>query len=226
MIIKLLKLLISLPKILYVNFKFLPLNQAKKLPILISYNTTLDFDSSSKIIIKSKVSTFMIKYNFFGGSKGVNVNKSNKGSLNINNNSKIIFNGSANFSSGISIRCDGGTLYIGNNFSANNSCFISCSNSIEISDNCLIGWDVSIRDSDGHVIYNSDEKVINNKQQSVTIKENTWIGSKVDILKGSHLAKNTIVGYNSCVTKAFEVPNTLIAGYPASVKKRNVTWIN
>lgn len=221
----LLKVLISIPKSLFFNFRVLPFKQAVKIPFLIGYNTKIKLHPKSKISIIGKISPLMIQYNFSSGSQGVAEMTTGRGYISVGPSGKIIFNGKAIFGKGMSIRCDSGILKIGNNVSTNRNCFISCTNSISIEDSCLIGWNTNIRDSDGHTIYDiSTNETINSSDSSVVIGSHTWLAAQVDILKGVHLSHDTIVGYNSCVTKSFEESNILLAGYPAIIKKRNISW--
>lgn len=219
------KLLVSIPKSLYLNFRVLPFDQAIRLPILISYNTKVKILPGAEICIEGPLKPLMIKYNFSTGSTGVSEVTSSTGYLSVGNNAKLIFNGKSDFARGISIRCDSGTLVIGNNLSMNRNCSISCSESIIIGENCLIGWETNIRDSDGHNIYDiTSNEQLNSSDASVVIGYHTWLAAQVDILKGVHLSNDTVVGYNSCVTKSFNESNILLAGYPATIKKRNISW--
>lgn len=44
------------------------------------------------------------------------------------------------------------------------------------------------------------------------------------IMKGVTIPNDTIVAYNSCVTKSFSDENSIIAGSPAIIVKRNIKW--
>lgn len=44
------------------------------------------------------------------------------------------------------------------------------------------------------------------------------------ILKGTIIPSNTIVGAGALLTKSYEEENTIIAGAPAQIVKRNVFW--
>ncbi|WP_407725322.1 hypothetical protein [Ruminococcus sp. JL13D9] len=58
----------------------------------------------------------------------------------------------------------------------------------------------------------------------MTIGDRVWIGTGVNILKGSVLPDGTIVGARSVVTKQFLRENTVVVGNPARVIKDNVRW--
>ncbi len=119
---------------------------------------------------------------------------------------------------------DNGTLEIGSNFYCNKNCFISCSEGIRIGSDNLWGWNVSIRDSDGHtIIHNGTEKA---SSAPVEIGDHVWIASYADILKGVHISNNSVIAYRSCVTKSVPCDNVLVAGCPAKIVQDDIDWHN
>ena len=50
-----------------------------------------------------------------------------------------------------------------------------------------------------------------------------WICNKVTILKGVNIEDNVVIGTGSIVTTNFE-KNSLIAGIPAIILKKNINW--
>ncbi|MBT2756900.1 acyltransferase [Mesobacillus foraminis] len=222
----LIKLLLSLPKTLFFNFKTFPFRVAIHLPVLISYNTKISNVRKGSCIINSKISRFMIKVNFTNGSDGVNQSLKNSGFFCIKDEGTIVFNGKANFASGVSIRVDDkGSLVFGSNFDCNRNCFIACRENITIGDNVLFGWSVSIRDSNGHKIYNILDNTIDKNTEPVKIGNHIWVGANVDILKGAEIADDCIIGFNSCVTRKFKERHCTLAGYPAKIVRENVGWV-
>lgn len=221
------KILLSLPKTILFNFRVFSFETALKLPVLIAYNVKVNNIHKNCIEIDSYVSRFMIKLNIDNGSDGVNTTFKQKGYFDIRKKGKLIFNGKANFSSGISIRIDNGIVTIGNKFSCNKNCFIACSEGITLGENVLLGWNVNIRDSDGHsiiILDSEDNKKFKSEDHKVSIGNHVWVASNVDILKGVKIPTNCVIGYNSCVTKKFTQENCILAGYPAKVVKENIDW--
>ena len=101
----------------------------------------------------------------------------------------------------------------------NRGAMIECSCSISIGDDCIIGRDVLIRDSDGHVIDNNPDRV----SIPIVIEDHVWIGSRAVILKGVRIGKGAIVAAGAVVTR--DVPaGCLVAGVPAKVIRENITW--
>lgn len=111
-------------------------------------------------------------------------------------------------------------LEIGSGF-CNSNVKIRCSKEITIGDNVAISHDVTIMDSDAHVIDYPEYKVT----KPIHIKDNVWIGTRAIILKGVTIGKGSIVSAGAVVTK--DVPEKcIVAGVPAKVIRENITWHN
>lgn len=224
---KIIKYLMLMPKTILFNFKVFPFKIAIKLPVLISSKVETPDLYKDCIIINSDISRFMIKINVNDGSNGINCGNTESGYFSIKKEGRVIFNGKANFATGISIRVDRGNLTFGKNFTANRNCFFSCTENIKIGNDVLVGWNVNIRDTDGHPIFNLDNtKTMINENKPVEIGNHVWVGANVDILKGVVIPDDCIIGYNSCVTKKFTDNNCVIGGYPSKIIQSNVTWSN
>lgn len=212
-------------KTIIFNFKVFPFKTAIKLPILISYKVKTDGLYKNCIEINSDISRFMIKININKPSIGVNCSTTEDGYLGISQGGKIIFTGKANFATGVSIRIDGGKLKIGNGFNSNGNCHFSCGDNVEIGNDVLLGWNVNIRTTDGHTIYNLENpKIKTNENKPIIIGDHVWIASNVDILKNVEIPENCVIGYRSCVTRKFTEKNCIIGGYPAKIIKRGINW--
>lgn len=186
--------------------------------MLISNSCKLKVYSKEAIIIKHRRS-FGVQIGFSGSMalqdlKGATIMVGRSG--------KIVFEGQAALGCGTSIRVDNGCLLIGDNFSCNKNCFISCSEGISFGDDVLLGWNVSIRDADGHTIFSDGKR--NNLPTKINIGNHVWIASFVDILKGVEISDGCVVGYRSCVIKPILTPNCLVVGYPAQIVKEKVRW--
>lgn len=94
-----------------------------------------------------------------------------------------------------------------------------------IGDNCLFSSNIVIWGGDGHKIKDkTSNKVINENNTTLKIGPHCWIGENCRITKNSILPPNTIVGCASVITKPFSEENTIIAGNPAKIVKKNVDW--
>lgn len=95
---------------------------------------------------------------------------------------------------------------------------------LTIGDNCLFSWGIKARTSDGHSIVDLSTNRAVNLPKDISIADRVWVGEDVSFLKGSMISSDSVVGSRSVVTKAFESPNVVIAGFPAIVVKENIKW--
>lgn len=106
-----------------------------------------------------------------------------------------------------------GSGYINHNL--NLSCFCN----IEIGENVAISENVTIRDSDNHEIIGANKLIT----QPVIIGNHVWIGMNVTILKGVTIGDGAVIAAGSVVNKDV-LSNTLVAGVPARLIKKDVKW--
>ncbi len=198
--------------------KNLPICQAVFLPVLIIENIdyinrggliSLDFDyRKEKIFING------------GGSFGV---PDHNGIIFLSNNSKLSFKGTCQLSKGINIRIDnGGEIQIGRQVYMNKNAILRSNRILNIGDDCIFGWNVTLSTTDGHNIY-FDGKELNNSA-NITIGDHTWVSQGVCISKGVTIAKNCIIAQTSLVTKSFNEERSLIGGVPAKILRHATDW--
>ena len=142
--------------------------------------------------------------------------------MEIRKGAQVEFEGRARFSRGNGIRV-GGHFYVGDGFRSNVNCFFSCNKEIIIGADCLLGWNVNIRDSDNHVVLSNGCEM--NKDNTVLIGSHCWLCAYSDILKGVTIPSGSIVAYRSCITRSFNEQNVVIGGIGGTVLRRNVEWI-
>ena len=214
MIIKIL----SIPRSLYYNIKLFGIIKGCKIPILLSNHTKV-YGINRRNIEVNNPKRFGVQIGF-GGTVGIEENRHSY--LVVGDTGKIVFDETAIFGAGSSIRVDSGICIIGKDFSCNKNCCIACDEQVVLGAGCLLGWNVSIRDADGHsIIYEGEIKKTSSR---VEIGKNVWIAANVNILKGVLIPDNCVIGCRSCLTKKFTETNCLIAGYPAKILQRNITW--
>lgn len=218
------KIFWSLPKSLYINCRLFPFKTAIKMPILVSNRTKCHIEKGCNVIINSdEIKAGMIKVGF-GGSDTISANRS---ILKLYSGCRLSFRGGATFAEGISIVVKG-ELKIGNHFYCNRNCSISCDNKIVFGDNCLLAYHVELRDGDGHFMGTTENgtTVWLANTAEITIGEDVWISAKASIVKGAIIQSHSVVGYGSIVTRKIEgnVTHVLLAGNPARIVKRMVTW--
>ena len=96
--------------------------------------------------------------------------------------------------------------------------------SLIIGNNCIISWSVSIKTDYHSVIDRKTRRAVNMATGPITIGNNCWIGYHAALTKNARIPNNTIVGAFSVVTKPFTEEYTAIAGNPAKVIRKDVTW--
>ena len=213
---------INIIKTLYFNFKVLPFNQAKKLPIHIYGKVIFENITGEFKIISNKICTGMI---VFGGNHEIVV--SSIVPTRIYNSGKICFEGKALFGKGINIMVwKYGKLSIGENFSIGSDSRIICFREINFMRNVLISWETQFFDTDFHFIKYDD--IIKDNCGKIFIEDNVWIGSRTSVLKNSILPINCIVASNSVCSGDYKEKygdSFILAGIPAKQIKHNVSYI-
>ena len=148
-----------------------------KMPVIVARKCKLRVKGK---IVLNRIKTATVTIGF-GGSDGVAENRYSF--FSVERGAKIEFLGSAGISAGNTVRVDQGTLSIGNRFSTNKNCFIACSKGIVIGEDVTFGWNVNVRDNDGHKIIDNTSGVVS-ESQPVHIGNHVWVCSYSDILKG------------------------------------------
>jgi len=100
---------------------------------------------------------------------------------------------------------------------SNNISIISTVN-IELGDECLVGDQVCILDSDFHEVDPKRRRSGTGRSHPVIIGNNVWLGSRVMVLKGVRIGHNTVIAAGSIVTEPIPA-NVVAAGVPARVVK-------
>lgn len=94
---------------------------------------------------------------------------------------------------------------------------------INIGENCMISYDVEIRNTDSHMIYDAKSNKRINEGAEVSIGKNVWIAAKTTILKGVKIGDNSIIAAGSIVAKDVGT-GTIVAGNPAKEIKTDIYW--
>ena len=97
-------------------------------------------------------------------------------------------------------------------------------NEVRIGAGCMISSAIEIW-TDGHSLIDPETgRCLNVPKAPVIVGDKVWLGRKVTLMKGAQIPTGSIVGLGSIVTKAFDEPNVAIAGVPARIVKRGITW--
>ncbi len=214
--------LILLPKNIYYNLKLFPFKIAKKMPLFLAKGVKIQGIKKGDICIDScNITRFMISIGLENSNlEGVTYKR--KSVIHFAKKSKIIFRGKCFLGSGICIRLSNSSISFGSDFYCNSNVTIICSAGISFGDDVILGWNVNIRDCDGHVIVCNGIHI--NPNKPISIGNHVWIGQNASILKGAIVGDGSIVGMNSCVTKSFADSNVVLAGIPAKIVKTNIEW--
>ena len=106
------------------------------------------------------------------------------------------------------------------------SAHIACggnSNLIKVGNDCLIAYNVEIRNNDSHKIYDLISNELLNNPKDILISDKVWIGGNSVIMKGVEIGRQSVIGGGSIVTKNVD-NNCVYAGIPAKKIKSNIYW--
>lgn len=95
---------------------------------------------------------------------------------------------------------------------------------VHIGKDCMISFQVDIRTTDAHGIYDISTGDILNANEDIFIDDHVWLAQGVMVAKGSHIGKNSIIGAKSYLSKLKVEPNILMAGTPPRLLKKDVIW--
>ncbi|MDR0958955.1 MAG: acyltransferase [Propionibacteriaceae bacterium] len=95
---------------------------------------------------------------------------------------------------------------------------------LTIGEDCMMSYDIDIRTSDQHLMLDAETRKVINHPEDVSFGDHVWLGGKVTVLKGVHIASDSIIGFGALVTKSCDESGVVLAGFPAKVVKRGVTW--
>ena len=208
-------------KTLYINFKYLPFKQAKRLPIMVSRRTYL-LHTKGKILLKGPVSTAMIVIGY--GEVGIFDKKKSRTILDVKGT--IIFKGKAHIGHGSKLSvAKEGTLELGANFIISAESAIVCHHHIKIGRDTLFSWEILVMDTDLHKIFDEQRNYIN-PPKPVIIGNKVWIGCRSLILKGVEIPDGNVIPAYSTITKSQTVSNAIITGMPERIIKKAIIWAN
>ena len=181
-------------------------------------------NGKSNVRIKDSATTFIrIHKNSIKGKGVLNlnsnaVNSKETSKLRIDEGGTLVINGNVSLFTGFNIHVGkNAILYIDDGTFINEKALISVATKCSIGKNCAISNNVTIIDSNFHII--------NGKLTSkdINIGDKVLIGANTTILKGSIINDNCVIGAESLVSKEIET-NTIAAGKPAVFIKKCIDW--
>jgi acetyltransferase-like isoleucine patch superfamily enzyme len=92
-----------------------------------------------------------------------------------------------------------------------------------IGSDCL--WaDGLVTTSDFHSVIDGRSGQRINQAKDVQIGDRVWFSRDFTVLKGANIGSDTVVGTKAVITSGTYENNVVLAGNPARVVKRNITW--
>lgn len=183
---------------------------------IVGNNNRVKISYDPKVQNKKIRSKSRIKINICGNNNNIII-----GDLNQYNNGKLTID------IGNYVGCDNVNIEIGKHLVFVDAVIYAHQSNvpIKIGDNCLFSSGIVIRSGElPHIIYDTNTNKSIDTSKGIDIGNHVWLGQNVFIMKHVKLAENSIVGSYSVVTKKFDESNVVIAGNPASIRKRNVNW--
>lgn len=197
---------------IYFNFKYLPPNQALKLPIIL-YKPHFITLKGKFLIVSENIKFGMIKLGF----PEVSIYP-NTGIVIENHGGECTFNGACQIGNASAISIGkAGQLNIGSNFKATANLKLICYHYIEFKDRVAISWETIIIDTDLHNMVKLDGTQTKG-YGCIFIGSDNWIGFRCTILKNAKTPNYCTVGANTVLNKAFLDEYTVIAGNPVIIK--------
>lgn len=209
----------SIPKSFYFCFRMLPFRQALRLPVLVRYNTKLSSLKGHIKLDSCRLGGGRIGF----GNVGVFDKKYQRTVLYLDGNIRVYGDFFIGYGSRIQVGKNG-YLEFGKNFHITACSTILAFKKIKFGCDVLISWDVLIMDTDFHNIYDRDTLKSYSCEKEIMIGNHVWIGCRSVLLKGCQISDDSIIAANTVVTKSFEEDSVIIAGTPANIMKRNVSW--
>lgn len=175
--------------------------------LLIDRQSNLILDTGSKIEIAG---TLRINENKIISTPRVCLIRLDKeANLLTNGNTRIFYGGDI-------IIFERAKLEIGDSF-INSDTKIRCHKHIKIGNGCAISHEVTIMDSNAHLLNG------NRHTREVIIGNHVWIGTRATILNGVHIGDGAVIAAGSVVTS--DIPEgSLAGGVPARVLRESVSW--
>lgn len=117
------------------------------------------------------------------------------------------------------------SLTFGDNISINNSYFNlgESETKLTFGNDCMISCDCHFFSTDSHHILTGNERKNLQKPSGGIFGSHIWFGAKSLYTKNSSVGDNSVVALGSVVTGQF-LNNILIAGNPAKIVRKNISW--
>lgn len=210
-------ILLGLPKTIVFNFRYLPLRQAIRLPVLVSHRVAfLDFRGSVTLHGAARLGSVLLG---FGNVGAFDYRRSRSV---WQSDGHVVFEGPARLGNGFKLSV-AGEVRFGPNFVLSAESQILCTDSITFGAGCLVSFNALIMDSDFHQIV-VDAHAAGRVREPIYIGEHVWVGARATILKGVTLSDDVVVAAGAVVTRAEPRSGVVLGGNPAKVVRSGIRW--
>ena len=94
--------------------------------------------------------------------------------------------------------------------------------SLVIGKDCVISWNCQFLDENFHKLHYDGKK--EHVKEGIELGNHVWVGCNVKIYGSSIIPNGCVIAADSVVKNVFLEENCLIAGSPAQIVKRNISW--
>ncbi len=211
--------LFGLPKTVAFNFRYLPLRQAIRLPVLVSHRVAI-FNFGGTVTLRGRAHPATVLLGF--GANGAFDFRRERSVWQVAGD--VWFDGPARLGNGFKLSlASGARVRFGEGFVLSAESQIVSRRSITFGRDCLVSWDVLILDSDFHPVIEADgrESV---PEAPIAFGDRVWLGARSMVLKGVTLGDDVIVAAGAVVTRGEDRDGVLLRGNPAEVTRTGVRW--
>ena len=116
------------------------------------------------------------------------------------------------------------TIFIGDGTTVGNARIIAGNSDVIIGSDCLLSDEIILQSTHQHPIIDLSNSCIKNADRTfIHLEDHVWVGRRALILPNVTIAKGSILGAGSVLTKDIE-PFCAAAGVPAKVISRSTSW--
>ncbi|MGE4287766.1 MAG: hypothetical protein AB7E36_03680 [Salinivirgaceae bacterium] len=211
-------------KTLYFNFKMLPFNTAKKLPVVFYGKHQLSGLNGKVNIVNTPICFGIAE---FGHNKELVKQRLGRSELRIDG----ILNINGKFQTGndtVIIVTKGAELSIGDGSYFGAKTKVICTKKIALGKGFRFGFESIVSDSNYHFTINLETNKVERFQKEITIGDYCWVGNRSSIMKGTNTPNYLIVASNSVLNKDYTqtiAEYSLIGGIPAKLIKNNIVRV-
>ncbi|WP_264551759.1 acyltransferase [Flavobacterium sp. N2038] len=207
-------------KTLYFNFKKLPFETAKKLPVFF-YNKVKFTSIQGEIKVEGKITRGMI-----GFGQPYEINTRHKGIAEINIMGKMVFKGHAQFGKDYFVFIgENGYCEFGNMSSMGSNAKLICIEKVVLGNYVRLGAETQIIDTNFHDMIDTNTGEKQKKTGPVFIGNFNYSGSRISIMKNTVTPDYCTIATNCFCNKDYTSwgNNILIGGIPAQLIRKNIS---